>query len=98
MKLIKSIIFASVFFTAFSCKKVIEVTETDLIAGATALKTVTNNEQAIIGAYGGFATEMDILLNSASVIGVFITVPPPYCMSDTNLARSFLLLVLLNSS
>jgi starch-binding outer membrane protein, SusD/RagB family len=64
MKLIKSLIFASLFFTSLSCKKVIEVSETDLIAGATALKTVTNNESAIIGAYGGFATEMDILLNA----------------------------------
>lgn len=64
MKLIKSLIITSLLFTAFSCKKVINVAETDLIAGSTALKTVTNNEQAIIGAYGGFATEMDILLNS----------------------------------
>ncbi len=64
MKILKSLTIASIIFTAFSCKKVIEVTETDLIAGATALKTVANNESAIIGAYGGFATEMDILLNS----------------------------------
>jgi starch-binding outer membrane protein, SusD/RagB family len=65
MKSIKIIIFISILFTTIaSCKKVIESSETDLIAGSTALKTVTNCEQAVIGAYGGFATEMDILLNA----------------------------------
>ena len=64
MKSIKLLIAASLLIMAMSCKKVIESNETDLIAGATALKTVTNCEQAVIGAYGGFATEMDILLNS----------------------------------
>lgn len=64
MKILKSLILLSVFFAVASCKKLINTTETDLIAGDIALKTVTLNEQAIIGAYGGFATEMDILLNS----------------------------------
>jgi starch-binding outer membrane protein, SusD/RagB family len=47
-----------------SCKKVIDIKETDLIGGATALKTIANNESTIIGAYGGFGIEMDILLNA----------------------------------
>ncbi len=47
-----------------ACKKVIEIQETDLIAGPTALKTIANNESAVIGAYGGVGVEMDILLNA----------------------------------
>lgn len=54
----------SIPLTFLSCSKVIEVQETDLIAGTTALKTIANNESAIIGAYGGVAIEMDILLNA----------------------------------
>ena len=49
---------------ASSCKKVIEVPETDLIAGDVALKTVTFVEQAVIGIYAAVGTEMNILLNS----------------------------------
>ncbi len=64
MKISKLLLLAAVVVSSASCKKVIEIQETDLIAGATALKTVTNNESAIIGAYGGFAIEMDILLNA----------------------------------
>ena len=48
----------------FSCKKVIDVKETDFIGGDIALKTVANNEQGIIGAYAGLGIEMDILLNA----------------------------------
>lgn len=47
-----------------SCKKVIDIPESDLIAGETALKTVGYNEQAIIGAYQAAQTEMGILLNA----------------------------------
>jgi len=47
-----------------SCRKIIDQKETDLIAGDVALKTVANNEQAIMGAYGGLGTEMGILLNA----------------------------------
>src|SRR5687767_3299941 len=62
---IKKILLSLTIPLAFmSCSKVIEVEETDLIAGATALKTIANNESAIIGAYGGVALEMDILLNA----------------------------------
>lgn len=49
---------------ASSCKKLLEIKETDAIAGATALGTVTFVEQAIIGAYAGLGVEMTILLNS----------------------------------
>jgi starch-binding outer membrane protein, SusD/RagB family len=64
MKNIKTILLVIITLTSFSCKKVIEIKETDLIAGETALKTVANNESAVIGAYGSFGVEMDILANS----------------------------------
>jgi len=54
--------FSSVSF--FSCKKVIEVKETDFIGGDVALKTVANNEAEIIGAYVPLSPEMDILFNA----------------------------------
>lgn len=47
-----------------ACNKIINIKETDVIAGDVALKTVANNEQAIIGAYTGLGTEMGILLNA----------------------------------
>jgi hypothetical protein len=47
-----------------SCKKVIDVKETDFIGGDIALKTVANNQQGIIGAYAAMNVEMGILLNS----------------------------------
>ncbi len=62
---LKKIIFSFLIpFSFLSCKKVIEIQETDLIAGTTALKSIANNESAIIGAYGGVGVEMDILLNA----------------------------------
>ena len=64
MKLKRLILFLSIPITFMACKKVIEIQETDLIAGAVALKSVANNESAIIGAYGGVGVEMDILLNA----------------------------------
>jgi starch-binding outer membrane protein, SusD/RagB family len=50
--------------TLFSCKKLIELPEEDLITEDVALVTVANNESAIIGAYQSTAIEMDILLNA----------------------------------
>jgi hypothetical protein len=47
-----------------SCKKLLTVPETDLIAGETALSTVTFAEQAVIGIYAAMNVEMNILLNS----------------------------------
>jgi hypothetical protein len=49
---------------ASSCKKLLEIKETDAIAGETALGTVTFVEQAIIGAYSGLGVEMNIQLNA----------------------------------
>jgi starch-binding outer membrane protein, SusD/RagB family len=68
MKMTKLILSAGllVVIVFASCKKVINITETDLIAGDLALKTVTNVEQAVIGAYGTLATEMDILFNAVT--------------------------------
>lgn len=54
--------FSAVLF--LSCKKVIEVKETDFIGGDVALKTVANNEAEIIGAYVPLSPEMDILFNA----------------------------------
>jgi len=65
MRLKRILLFLSISITFLACKKLIEIPETDLIAGPTALKTIANNESAIIGAYGGVATEMDILLNAS---------------------------------
>jgi hypothetical protein len=50
--------------TLASCRKLIEIEETDFIGGDVALKTVNNNEQGIVGAYAGMNVEMGILLNS----------------------------------
>src|SRR5687768_2273758 len=50
--------------TLASCRKLIEIEETDFIGGDIALKTVNNNEQGIVGAYAGMNVEMGILLNS----------------------------------
>ena len=58
------ILSAMLVSTLFSCQKLVEIKETDLIAGDIALKTVTNNEQGIIGAYAAMNVEMGILLNS----------------------------------
>jgi starch-binding outer membrane protein, SusD/RagB family len=63
MKYIKLFFSAFCLFSMVSCKKYIQVQETDLIAGAIALKTVNNCEQGVIGAYAGIGVEMDILLN-----------------------------------
>src|SRR5687767_8332686 len=59
------ILFISFFLLSlFSCKKVIDVKETDFIGGDVALQTVNNTEQGIIGAYSGMNIEMGILLNA----------------------------------
>lgn len=49
--------------SSISCEKLVEVKETDFIGGATALRTVKNNESLLIGAYAAFAPEMAIRLN-----------------------------------
>jgi hypothetical protein len=64
MKNLKIVISSLLLFTAFACKKVIEIKETDFIGGDIALQTVSNNEQGVIGAYAQLQTEMQILLNA----------------------------------
>jgi hypothetical protein len=65
MRYYNKLLFTSLLsLSLFSCEKVINIPEADLIAGETALKTVGYNEQAIIGAYAAAQTEMGILLNA----------------------------------
>lgn len=64
MKFNKLFLSSALLLTLFSCKKVIEVEETDFIGGDVALQTIGNCEQGVIGAYANMGTEMDILLNS----------------------------------
>jgi starch-binding outer membrane protein, SusD/RagB family len=64
MKMNKSFICSISLLLLFSCKKVIDVKETNFIAGDAALKSVANNEQGIIGAYSGMNIEMGILFNA----------------------------------
>lgn len=64
MKKIKILIFSTMVLSLFSCKKLIDIKETDLIAGEIALRTVENNEQGVIGAYAAMNVEMGILWNA----------------------------------
>jgi hypothetical protein len=57
-------IFSLTLLALAGCQKVIDVKETDFIGGDIALKTVANNEQGIIGAYGGLSVDMAVLLNA----------------------------------
>lgn len=64
MKKNKLVIFSFLVLSLGSCKKVIDVKETDFIGGDIALRSVANNQQGIIGAYAGMNVEMGILLNA----------------------------------
>jgi hypothetical protein len=64
MRYNKLIFSLALLLTMFSCKKVLEVDETNLIAGDNAFLSVGNCEQGVIGAYAILGTEMNILLNS----------------------------------
>jgi starch-binding outer membrane protein, SusD/RagB family len=64
MKPYKILIAAALVLTTAGCKKVIDIQETDLIAGQVSLKTVQNNESALMSGYAGLAPEMSYLLNS----------------------------------
>ncbi len=64
MKNYKLLLSLVLLISASSCKKLINIQETDLIAGDVALKTVSNVESAVIGAYAGVGVEMGILFNS----------------------------------
>jgi starch-binding outer membrane protein, SusD/RagB family len=64
MKAYKILFFTLVPILFASCKKLVEVKETDFIGGDVALKTVANNEAEVIGAYVPLTPEMDILFNA----------------------------------
>lgn len=59
----KFLLFSVLLVSLASCKKVIEIKETDFIGGDVALKTIANNEQGLIGAYANMNADMPILLN-----------------------------------
>jgi starch-binding outer membrane protein, SusD/RagB family len=64
MKFQKILLTSALALSLFSCKKVIEIKETDFIGGDVAYSTVAGAEQGLIGAYGLLSTEMSILLNA----------------------------------
>ncbi|MBV7532317.1 RagB/SusD family nutrient uptake outer membrane protein [Chitinophaga sp. sic0106] len=64
MKLRNIICVSLLLGASFSCKKVIDIKETDIIGGDIALKTVDNCEAGVIGAYSALSTNMDILFNA----------------------------------
>ena len=65
MKRNKLIILAFAGMATFSsCKKLIEVPDTDLIAGNLALSQITFVEQAVLGGYASTNPDMNILLNA----------------------------------
>jgi len=65
MKYIHKIILSvSLLLLLFSCKKVINIKETDSIDATKAMQTVENVESAVIGMYSGMQVEMGYLLNS----------------------------------
>lgn len=64
MKYRKIIYIPALLLSLSSCRKLIEIKETDLLTDQLALKTVGNNESGLIGAYAGLGTEMGILANA----------------------------------
>lgn len=56
---------ASLVFGATSCQNLLEIKETDFIAGETALRTVKNNESLLLGAYAVYEPEMTVRLNGS---------------------------------
>ncbi len=63
MKKILYIVAGLALVISSSCKKLIDIPETNLIDEEKALVNVTDNEAALIGAYSGFGVEMAIKLN-----------------------------------
>ena len=64
MKLNKLILALLFMCTLLSCKKLLEIEETDIIKEDEALQTVEHVEQAVIGGYAVMQPEMAFLLNS----------------------------------
>lgn len=56
-------ILAASLVTFTSCEKVLNIPEKDALVGETALRTVQNVEQAVIGAYAALSWDMHIQLN-----------------------------------
>lgn len=55
---------SAAMFSVTSCTNLLDIKETDFIAGEVALRTVGNNESLIMGAYNGFSgQDMTIRLN-----------------------------------
>lgn len=64
MKRYAKLLLAPMILLSASCNKLLDIPETDLIAGPLALKTVSNCEQGVIGGYAALGVEMPILLNA----------------------------------
>ena len=64
MKRINIFFVCALVLVSASCKKLLEIKETDFIGGDIALQTVANNEQAIIGAYATMNPDMAIYMNA----------------------------------
>lgn len=64
MKRLNILMLLALFAGSTSCEKLIEVPDTDLLAGQTALSQVTYVEQAMLGAYASVSPDMNILLNA----------------------------------
>lgn len=64
MKRNKLLLILSSLIVLGSCKKLLDIKETDLLAGDVALSSITYIEQAVIGAYSPLAPDMAILLNA----------------------------------
>jgi starch-binding outer membrane protein, SusD/RagB family len=64
MKLYKILFSSALALSLFSCKKVIEIEETDFLGGDVAYSTVAGAEQGLLSAYQLLSTEMSILLNA----------------------------------
>lgn len=62
-KICKYILISASLISLSSCESLLNIKETDFIAGETALRTVKNNESLIIGAYASLGTEMAMRLN-----------------------------------
>ncbi len=62
-KIYKIVLVSIAAITLSSCEELLDIRETDFIAGDIALRTVKNNESLIIAAYAGLGTEMNMRLN-----------------------------------
>ncbi|WP_160067328.1 RagB/SusD family nutrient uptake outer membrane protein [Sphingobacterium bovisgrunnientis] len=54
---------ASILFLSTSCNNLLEIKETDFLGGDIALRTVSNNESLLMGAYSSYDADMAVRLN-----------------------------------